>query len=251
MFRKLMLATGAVLALSAGGAFAQGGGHAGHHMAAATPDQIAKAVADAGRTTEDKNRDVARKPAEMMAFAGVKPGDKVAELLPGGGYFTRLLSPLVGPKGKVYAAVQAAELEKATASAKGNVTPLAYSGPTFKTPEPVDVVFTAQNYHDLHLKRFNLDVAAANKALFDTLKPGGTLIVIDHVAATGAPVDVADTLHRIDPAIVKKEVEAAGFVFEAESGAIRNPADDHTKVVFDPAIRGHTDQFVYRFRKPG
>ena len=245
-----MLATGAVFALSAGGAMAQHHGHMGHSMAA-TPAQIAKAVADPARTAEDKNRDVARKPGEMMAFAGVKPGDKVAELFPGGGYFTRVLSPLVGPKGKVYTGVQPAELEKATAAAaNSNVTPLPYTGADFKTPEPVDVVFTAQNYHDLHLKRFNLDVAAANKALFDTLKPGGTLIVIDHVAATGAPVEVADTLHRIDPAIVKKEVEAAGFVFEAESGAIRNPADDHAKAVFDPAIRGHTDQFVYRFKKP-
>jgi len=250
MFRKLMLATGAVLALSAGGAMGQPAAHAGH-TTAATPDNIAKAVADAGRTPEDKARDAARKPAEMLAFAGVKPGDKVAELLPGGGYFTRVLSPAVGPTGKVYAAVQAAALEKATAEAKGNVTPLAYTGAAFKTPETVDLVFTAQNYHDLHLKRLNLDVAAANKALFDSLKPGGTLLIIDHVAATGSPVEVADTLHRIDPAIVKKEVEAAGFTFVGQSDAIRNPADDHTKAVFDPAIRGHTDQFVYKFKKPG
>jgi predicted methyltransferase len=241
MFRTLMLA-GAALALCAGGALAQ---------PAATPDNVARAVADAGRTPEDKARDAARKPAEMLAFAGVRPGDKVAELLPGGGYFTRVLSPAVGPTGKVYTAVQAAELEKATAAAKGNVTPLAYTGPGFKTPEPVDMVFTAQNYHDLHLKRLNLDVPAANKALFEALKPGGVLIIIDHAAATGAPVEIADTLHRIDPAIVKKEVEAAGFTFVAQSDAVRNPADDHAKPVFDPAIRGHTDQFVYKFRKPG
>lgn len=223
----------------------------GHGPMAGVCAAATSAVADAGRTDEDRSRDAVRKPAEMLAFAGVKPGDKVAELLPGGGYFTRLLSPAVGPSGKVYTAVQAAELEKAKAAAQGNVAPIVYDGPGFRTPEPVDVIFTAQNYHDLHLKRFGLDVVAANKALFNALKPGGTLVVIDHAAAPGAPVDVADTLHRIDPAIVRREVEAAGFTFDGETNVIRNAADDHAKGVFDPAIRGRTDQFVYRFRKPG
>ena len=168
--------------------------------------------------------------------------------MPGQGYFTRILAKAVGPEGKVYAAVPPNQLEQAKGA--GNVTPIAFAGPAFATPEPVDLIFTAQNYHDFHLKRLNLDVAAVNKALFDALKPGGVLLVIDHVAADGAPLETADSLHRIDPAKARAELESAGFVFEGESDVIRNPADDHTKGVFDAAIRGKTDQFVYKFRKP-
>jgi len=238
MTRKLLLAACAAFALSVSAAHA------------APPANIAAAVASPDRTAADKEHDAARKPAEMLAFAGVKSGDKVAELLPGGGYFTRILSPAVGPTGKVYAAVPATDLEKAKAAAKGNVEVIAMAGKDFKTPEPVDVMFTAQNYHDFHLKRFNLDVAAVNKALYDSVKPGGTLLIIDHVAVAGSPVEVADTLHRIDPAIVKREVEAAGFKFVGEDHALHNAADPKTAGVFDPSIRGKTDQFVYKFSKP-
>ena len=102
-----------------------------------------------------------------------------------------------------------------------------------------------------NLKQLNLDVPAFNKALFEALKPGGLLVVVDHTAPAGAPIEVADSLHRIDPAIVRKELEAAGFEFVAESDAVRNPADPKTANVFDPSIRGKTDQFVFKFRKPG
>jgi len=239
MKRSLLLAACAAFSMSAAS------------VQAAPPAYVTAAVAKPDRPAADKERDAARKPAEMLEFAGVKQGDVVVELIPGGGYFTRVLSAAVGPKGKVFAAVQATELEKAKAAAKGNVIPLAMTGPAFKTPEPVDLMFTAQNYHDFHLKRLNLDVAAVNKALFDTIKPGGTLVIIDHAAVAGAPVEVADTLHRIDPAIVRREVEAAGFKFVGESDALRNPADAKTVGVFDASIRGKTDQFVYKFRKPG
>jgi predicted methyltransferase len=89
-----------------------------------------------------------------------------------------------------------------------------------------------------------------NRAVFKALKPGGTFLVVDHVAEAGSGMRDTDTLHRIDPAIVKQQVVAAGFVFEGESNVLRNPADDHKKVVFDKAIRGRTDQFIYKFRKP-
>ncbi|WP_312164360.1 methyltransferase [Phenylobacterium sp.] len=238
MKRELLLAAGAALMLCISGA------------QAAPPANVTAAVADAGRTDADKARDADRKPEEMLEFAGVKAGDKVGELLPGGGYFTRLLSAAVGPDGKVYAGVPEADVEKAKAAAKGNVEVVALTPGALAFPEPVDLIFTAQNYHDFHLKRLNLDVAATNRSLFDALKPGGTLLIIDHAAAPGSPVEVADTLHRIDPAVVKREVEAAGFKFVSENNAVRNPDDPHTANVFDPAIRGKTDQFVYKFQKP-
>jgi predicted methyltransferase len=235
MKTRLLLTAAAALALTAA-------------SAGAAPSHIEAAVANAVRPEAEMARDEARKPAEMLTFAGVEPGWKVAELLPGQGYFTRILAKAVGPEGKVYAAVPPPQFEQARGA--GNVVPIAFAGPGFTTPEPVDLIFTAQNYHDLHLSRLNLDVAAVNKALFEALKPGGVLLVIDHVAADGAPLETADTLHRIDPAKARAELEAAGFVFEGESDAIRNPADDHTKGVFDASIRGQTDQFVYKFRKP-
>ncbi len=113
----------------------------------------------------------------------------------------------------------------------------------------VDVIWTAQNYHDLHNAAPDM-ATNVNKAVFAALKPGGLYVIIDHAAAAGAPADVTRTLHRIDPAVVKAEVIAAGFAFDGESKVLANPADDHSKLVFDPAIRGHTDQFAYRFKKP-
>jgi predicted methyltransferase len=121
----------------------------------------------------------------------------------------------------------------------------------FATPEPVDLVFTAQNYHD-YPDAFmgRVDPIAFDRAVYRSLKPGGVFIVVDHVAEAESGLRDTDTLHRIDPAVVKQEVQSAGFVFEGESQVLRNPSDDHKRKVFDPAIRGHTDQFIYKFRKP-
>lgn len=231
-------------------------------VSASTPgaDAVANAaaIADAGRPAADSARDGDRKPLEMLALAGVHPGMSVAELLPGAGYFTRIFSKAVGPTGKVYAIISAQPSANpppvnaiAADPAYSNVTVILAPFTALPVPQPVDLVWTSQNYHDLHLARLNLDVAAVNKAVFNALKPGGLYVIVDHSAAAGAPVTVADTLHRIDQAIVRREVEAAGFVFVSESDALRNPADDRSKLVFDPAIRGHTDQFVMVFRKPG
>ena len=120
-----------------------------------------------------------------------------------------------------------------------------------KAAEPVDLVFTSQNYHDYPDKFMgSLDPAVFNKLAFAALKPGGILLIIDHAAAAGSGMRDTDTLHRIDPAIVKKQVEAAGFEFVGESKLLANPDDDRTKAVFDKSIRGRTDQFIYKFRKP-
>ncbi len=222
-----------------------------------TSQHIVAALAATARPEADRARDAARKPAEMLAFAGITPGQRVADFIPGGGYFTRLFAEAVGPSGKVFALIPPAGAEatgpdpvRAIAEQYANVSVVQQSFTTLTVPEPLDVIFTAQNYHDLHLARFKLDVAAVNRQIFAALKPGGVCIVVDHSARAGADVSVADTLHRIDPAIVRRELEAAGFKYDGESGVLRNPKDTLIVAVFDPAIRGSTDQFVMRFRRP-
>ncbi|MBS0331940.1 MAG: class I SAM-dependent methyltransferase, partial [Proteobacteria bacterium] len=199
---------------------------AGAAWAAGVPANIIAALGDLKRPPVDSSRDVARKPGELLALAEVKPGQKVADFMMGGGYFTRILSPAVGPSGHVYA-YQAAEFvqfraqygtdqEKVVAD-YANVTPLRASLGSPGLPDGLDLVLTVQNYHDLHLKPFRADTAeGVNEAVFKALKPGGLYVVVDHAAAPGAPLSVADTLHRIDEATVKKEVEAAGFKLVAE-----------------------------------
>ncbi|HWF00752.1 MAG TPA: hypothetical protein VG248_13205 [Caulobacteraceae bacterium] len=213
------------------------------------------AVADSHRPASDTARDADRKPAEMLAFGRIRRGEKVLEVIPGGGYFTRLFSNAVGPSGHVFAATSASRAKPvqdiAADAAYGNVTVVGLDAAGLSQVPPVDLVFTAQNFHDLYLTQLKLDVPAMVKSWYAKLKPGGELVVVDHAAAPGAPVgETANTLHRIDPAAVRREVEAAGFVFDGQTDVLRNPKDDHTLKVFDPAIRGHTDQFVMRFRKP-
>ncbi len=222
---------------------------------------VQKGVNDPARAA-DKSNDARRKVAQVMAFAEVKPGQKVVELIPGSGYFTRVFSAIVGPQGHVYtvwpneyakedADDVAGSQKLASDPHYANVSVLTQPANQLSAPEPVDLVFTSQNYHDYPDKFMGkVDPAVLNKQVFDALKPGGLWVIIDHVAPAGSGMADTDTLHRIDPAIVKKQVVAAGFVFDGESSALRNPADPHTIKVFDKSIRGHTDQFIYRFRKP-
>lgn len=227
---------------------------------AAPSAAIKAAIADPARPADDVSRDGARKPAEMLALAKIRPGAKVMDLIPGGGYFTRLFAKAVGPDGWVYA-FQPSELDsfskgkppKVAALTKDYTNLSIVHAPVnnLTAPEPLDVVWTAQNYHDLKDDFFKpADTDAVNKAVFRALKPGGLYIVLDHAAEKGSGIRDTDTLHRIDEAVVKKEVLAAGFVWAGESKALRNPADPHTAKVFDAAIRGHTDQFIYIFKKP-
>lgn len=224
---------------------------------------VSAAGADPVRPAADVARDAARQPSKMRSFAGVKPGDRVADFMAGGGYFSRVLAQAVGPAGHVYAFVPDEELKNCDASetdgalalghdhAYGNVDLLAGPVNAFAAPEPLDVVWTAQNYHDLHDPFMGpADIAAVNRHIYAALKPGGVFLVIDHVAQAGSGLRDTNTLHRIDPETIVREVEAAGFTLEARSDALHNPADAHTLIVFDPAIRGHTDQIVLKFRKP-
>jgi len=234
------------------------------------PPYLSAAIADKGRPAADTERDQERKPAELIQFAAIKPGDKVADFIAGGGYFTRIFSKLVGPQGHVYA-VFPESIEKAKPKALDGIKALAADPAYANTSVEIrpyddiaaaaslDVVWTAQNYHDVYgaVSVFAVsgssgpdETAKLDAAAFKALKPGGEYIVIDHVAKAGSNDKDANTLHRIDPEVVIEQAKAAGFVLEARSMLLANPQDDHTKSVFAPEIKGHTDKFVLKFRKP-
>lgn len=231
--------------------------------APSTPDTITAAVADTNRPAADVQRDANRKPAETLVFASVHPGEQIGELVPGGGYFTRIFSKAVGPTGHVYALVPPRPANPSpTTPDRGapiralaedpnytNVSAVEIAGGKVVLPVPVDLIFTGQNYHDLH-NIPTLNIAAFNKSVFDALKPGGLFLVLDHSAQAASGARDTNTLHRIDVETVKTEVTAAGFEFVASSDILVNPADPRTANVFDPAIRGKTDQFILKFRKP-
>ncbi|HTK72703.1 MAG TPA: methyltransferase [Croceibacterium sp.] len=234
---------------------------AGFAISAAAQDAtaaITAAVADPMRPAADTARDANRKPAQILAFVGVKPGDTVVELMPGGGYFTRILAKTVGPKGHVYAVVPSGFANRpgamdglnALAAQYPNVTITATDLSSFKVAQPADVVWTSENYHDFH-NGPTANIPGLNAAAFAALKPGGVYYIEDHAAAKGAGVTTTSTLHRIDPAAAISEVEAAGFKLDGQSDLLANPDDPHDKAVFDPSIRGKTDKFALRFRKPG
>jgi predicted methyltransferase len=215
----------------------------------------------------DKARDANQKPAEVLTFAGVKPGFRVADFWPVPPYSTALLSAVVGPKGHVYAIVP----EKvARAIPEGNIDVLNWIAPyssntslliqsfeQFAAPEPLDLVYLGKIYHDFPNEKEmgTLNIDAVNRAIFRALKPGGTYIIVDHAAVSGSGYldtesENSKRLHRIDPEIVKRQVRSVGFVLEAESAALANPNDPHTKSAFDSSVRERTDRFIFKFRKP-
>jgi predicted methyltransferase len=212
------------------------------------------------QTPSDALTDPTLKRAEVIAFIGVKPGWKVADII--AGRFVRALSQAVGPKGMVYA-YEPDEIVKthpeATASLTKIVADPAYANVKQVTapinaanlPKGLDAVFIRQNYHDLYDKFMGpADVPGFNKQVFAALKPGGVYVILDHADAPGSGLTGTETRHRIDEARVKEDVLAAGFKLDGESNILANPADDHSKMVFNPAIHGKTDQFLLRFKKP-
>jgi predicted methyltransferase len=251
---KLALAAGAALLLTTGIAVAQT-----PNLHAPKPSaSVTAAVADAGRPAVDTVRDANRKPAETVAVSGLKPGDKIIELGSGGGYYSRILSKTVGDKGKIYAVVNAAQLAtrpqaadgiKAIAAVDTNIVVVPDDMTTLAAvPEKVDMVWTTENYHDFH--NAMADMTPYNRAVFNALKPGGIYFVEDHASAPGAGLTVSKTLHRIDPALVRTEIEAAGFKLVRTSDILAHPEDDHLKQNAETGIRGQTDRFIMVFRKP-
>jgi predicted methyltransferase len=258
--KQILIAAAAALMLAACGQAAKEEAPAPAAEVAADAPHIVAAVADSRRPADDTARDANRHPAETLAFARIEPGDRVADIFPGGGYWTRMFAVAVGDAGRVYPTIRpegvSGEYENpvlAVAAQYPNATMARTPYDALAYPEPLDVVFTAQNYHDMPLTAYNLgDRAQMNATAFAALKPGGLYVIIDHSAIDGSPVqtDAESTNHRIDQGTVRREVEAAGFVFDGEANFLRNPEDPRTASVFDEAIRGRTDQFVMRFRKP-
>lgn len=221
-----------------------------------------QALADPARKAQGDAADARRKPGPLIALAGVKPGDKVLDLIPGSGYWTRIFSKIIGPEGKVYAVWpqayarfamgNVADMRKLSADKYyGNIVTQVQPTTQLTAPEPLDVVWTSQNFHDYPDEYMGKgDPAELARDAFKLLKSGGTFMVIDHMAKPGRGLADTEALHRIDPASVRQIAQIVGFKFAGESKVLNNPNDPLDIPVFDPKIRGHTSQFAYKFVKP-
>jgi predicted methyltransferase len=227
---------------------------------AAKPSSAAAAVVDPARSEKHRKLDEGRMPAEILAFTALKPGETVIDYISGSGYYAELFARAVGPKGTVYAINpetfhNAKDFEPILARRTNLRVLVAPVAALQLAPRSTDTLFTHLNYHDMYwesekYKFPRLDVAAVLAGWFQAVRPGGQVVIIDHAGPAGDPREVADRLHRIDPERVKADMAAAGFVLEAESSVLRRSEDTHDKGVFDPALRGKTDRFVLKFRRP-
>ncbi len=224
----------------------------------------AAAVASEARPEADRERDAGRQPEAVLEFLGIQPGDVVLEMWSGSGYYTEMLAHVVGEHGKVIAhantpilsfAGEAHTIRHADGRLSNTEVLMAENNALALEADSIDAATIVLNYHDLYWSSEEygwdqIDVPVFLAEVYKGIKPGGTLGIVDHQAVSGSPSETGSTLHRIDSAIVIAELEAVGFVLDGESDVLANPEDDHTKGVFDPAIRGKTDRYVLRFKKP-
>jgi predicted methyltransferase len=222
------------------------------------------ALAHPNRLAADLDSDARRKPAEVLAFFGIKPGMTVLDMFSGGGYYSELISYIVGPEGKVVAHNNAAYLnyigdefkQRLGGDRLPNAEVLMAENNELELPAGAfDAVTLILSYHDIFYVDVEngwpkIDGPQLLAEIYKSMKPGGVLGVVDHHAEAGSPRETGNSLHRIDPGIVIADLEIAGFVLEARSNILRNADDDYSKAVFDPMVRGKTDRFVMRFRKP-
>ncbi|MEE2565289.1 class I SAM-dependent methyltransferase [Hyphobacterium marinum] len=225
------------------------------------------AVNDAARPEQDRARDATRHPAEILNFAGVEPGWAIADIGAGGGYYTRILSRAVGANGTVYAhnyqwvVDRFPNADTALTAIAGEYDNVDYYVATAAdvmsgVDAPLDAAFIVLGYHDLIWQQPDIQTLtreeriASNRLIYDALRPGGVLIIIDHRAEDGSMDRDVDAFHRIGEAMVREEIEAAGFQLDGESDLLSNAEDTRDIGVFDPSIRGRTDRFVLRYRKP-
>lgn len=222
-----------------------------------TAENIAQAVADPDRSVEDRKRDVFRKPAEVLTFFGLKPNWRVVELMAGSGYYSDIIARSVGPKGKAWAQNNAFVLQRfaekniarRVANPKlSNLQRLDQELDELSLPGNLDAVLMILFYHDTYWQ--GADRAKMNRSVFEALKPGGIFGIVDHHAEAGSGSRDVQTIHRVDMELVKKEILAAGFILAESSDILRHPEDDRTLNVFKPEIRGKTDRFILKFKKP-
>ena len=231
--------------------------------AQAGADIYADAVANPDRPAADRERDANRHPAEVLEFASIEPGMVVLDLFSGGGYYTELMSAIVGEDGHVDAHSNAAYLnfvgdefkDRHANDRLANVSVLmAENNELDLEASRYDAMFLSLTYHDFYLPSADswpeIDIETILAELYEGLKAGGVITIIDHYASAGSSTASASELHRIDPAIVMTEMQSAGFELDEKSDLLRNPEDDLSKSVFDPELRGNTDRFLLRFRKP-
>jgi predicted methyltransferase len=223
-------------------AFAHAGNHADNNNSS-----ISKALNHESRPEQDKTRDAARKPAEILKLVDVKPGMKVVDYIAGGGYYSEIFARVLDNKGHLYSVK--GRLDKRELKQYNNVTVLSELDLT-DLNEPVDRIFTALNYHDMVNKK-ELDRAKVLKTIHSKLKDDGYLIVIDHNTSPGRGTLDTKKKHRIDNAFVLNEIQNAGFILDASSSVLANPNDNFDLDVWQESTKGKTDRFVYRFKKNG
>jgi len=224
---------------------------------------IAAAVAAPGRSAENVKLDASRKPVELLSWLGLRRGMRVADMFGVNRYWAEILSPAVGPKGQVvvwsptqfYRDKAAADFAAFQATRRNvSIVVSPFATPTL-APRSIDFMLINLDYHDVYWQSPKYGIARIEpgpwlQAIFAAMRPGATVGVVDHVGLPGDTRAIVEKLHRIDPAVVRADFERAGFVFDGESQLLRNSADDHSLLVFDPAIRGKTDRFAYRFKRP-